>query len=411
MPSVDLVVRTDISQSTRVKQLGAMFDVPIQKTSKCEWHFDAPIDEGEEDWNVGLIVGPSGSGKSSVARELFGDHVDVPLAWKRKSVIDDFDSKRSMEEIARICQAVGFNTIPAWMRPFSVLSTGERFRVEMARRLLECPDPIVVDEFSSVVDRQVAKIGAHAVQKFARRQKRRFVAVTCHYDVIEWLQPDWILEPGTGKFARRSLQRRPQLSCEIARVDHSAWRLFAPYHYLTAELHRAARCFVLFVDGRPAAFSGVLHRPHPRRRDIRGLSRAVTLPDWQGLGLIFHLMGQLAAAYKSLGYRFHTYPAHPGFIRSFDNSPDWALVRPPASFIPKGKSSTLDWGGKVHKHPNARWGPLAGMSAEDRANKTKSSTQGMRPCATFQYAGAAMIVDEAQKLIGEPALSVRLARG
>jgi len=43
MPSVDLVVRTDISQSTRVKQLGAMFDVPIQKTSKCEWHFDAPI--------------------------------------------------------------------------------------------------------------------------------------------------------------------------------------------------------------------------------------------------------------------------------------------------------------------------------------------------------------------------------
>jgi ABC-type ATPase with predicted acetyltransferase domain len=78
------------------------------------------------------------------------------------------------------------------MKPQAVLSNGERFRVDLARRLLELPDPIVVDEFTSVVDRQVAKIGAHAVQKFVRKHNRRFVAATCHYDVVEWLQPDWI---------------------------------------------------------------------------------------------------------------------------------------------------------------------------------------------------------------------------
>lgn len=394
MPSIDLVARTQISRSARVRQLEAMFDVPPAKKSECRWRFDVPIDAG--DWQVGLIVGPSGSGKSSVARELFADRVDVPLDWGGKSVIDDFVRSKSMEEITRVCKAVGFNTIPAWLRPFRVLSTGEQFRVELARRLLELDDPIVVDEFTSVVDRQVAKIGAHAVQKYVRRHKRRFVAVTCHYDVIDWLQPDWILEPATGKFARRSVQPRPGVDAEICRVHHSAWRLFSPFHYLTAELHRSARCFVLFCDGRPASFAGVLHRPHPRTKNIRGVSRAVTLPDWQGLALVFHLLDHLGAAYTALGYRLHTYPAHPGFIRSFDLSSQWALVRKPASFVPTGRTSTLGAAKRT-----GRWGVIGERGG--RRDPRATSSQGLRPCATFRYAGPSMDRAEARRLLGATA--------
>ncbi|MGA8729662.1 MAG: hypothetical protein WB608_13000 [Terracidiphilus sp.] len=79
----------------------------------------------------------------------------------------------------------------------------------LARRLIECGAMVTMDEFRSVVDRQVAKIGAHAVQKFIRRAGTRFVAASCHYDIIEWMQPDWVFEPATMHFARRSLQRRP----------------------------------------------------------------------------------------------------------------------------------------------------------------------------------------------------------
>jgi ABC-type ATPase involved in cell division len=368
MPSIDLVVKTEVSRSSRAQQLSAMFDVPPAESSECRWKFKVPYDK--ENWQVGLIVGPSGAGKTTVARELFGEHVDVPMEWGGKSVIDDFSGDISMEDIAAACQAVGFNTIPSWLRPFAVLSTGERFRVELARRLLECEAPVVVDEFTSVVDRQVAKIGAHAVQKYARREGKQFVAVTCHYDVIDWLQPDWVIEPGIGKFARRSLQRRPELPVEIARVDYAAWRLFAPYHYLTASLHRAANCFCLFVDGEPASFAGVLHRPHPKTRNLKGISRLVTLPDWQGLGLAFVLMDALGAAYKSLGYRLHTYPAHPALIRSMDRSKRWALRRRPGSFVLAGKNST---------------------------NRNK-----LRPCATFAYAGDGMNQKEAMRLTGTP---------
>lgn len=207
MPTIDFELSTELSTSARVKQLAAIFDVPLAERSSLRWKGDFPIDAG--DWSIGMIVGPSGCGKSSIMRNLWGDMPS--LEWAGKSVIDDFAKSLSMEQITGVCQAVGFNTVPAWMRPYQVLSTGERFRVDIARRMLETPidKSIIVDEFTSVVDRQVAKIGSHAVQKWIRKNGRKFVAVTCHYDVLDWLQPDWVLEPATMIFARRQPGARP----------------------------------------------------------------------------------------------------------------------------------------------------------------------------------------------------------
>ena len=337
MRQLDVEVATDLKQTPRVKQLSGMFDVPARDKLTQRWQAELPLDES--DWRVGLIVGPSGSGKSTIARQLFGEA--ATLEWTAGSVCDDFAADYSIEQIAEICQAVGFNTIPSWMKPFGVLSTGEKFRVELARHLLEGGADIMVDEFTSVVDRQVAHIGCQAVQKYVRKHERRFVAVTCHYDVIDWLQPDWTLEPATMTFQWRSLQRRPELNVEIARAPYESWKLFAPFHYLTAELHRGAACFVLFVEGVPASFAGVLHRPHPKAEDIKGVSRLVTLPDYQGLGLAMILVDWLGAAYRAVGLRLHTYPAHPALVRSFDKSPNWVMRKRPGTYSSVSATRTL----------------------------------------------------------------------
>ena len=78
MPSIDIVVRSEIEKTARVRQLGAMFDVPLQDVTKLEWHGSLPIED--DDWRIGLIVGPSGSGKTTIANQLFGAH--VPLEWR-----------------------------------------------------------------------------------------------------------------------------------------------------------------------------------------------------------------------------------------------------------------------------------------------------------------------------------------
>ena len=272
---LDFTMECDLSTSPRVRQLEAMFDCPVKDKATIRYQGDFPYDA--EPWNVGLIVGPSGAGKSTVMQKVFGE--PSVLKWTGKAVIDDFAARLSMEDIAGVCSAVGFNTIPAWMKPYRVLSTGERFRVEIARRMLESGDPIVVDEFTSVVDRQVAKIGSHAVQKWVRKNNRKFVAVTCHYDVVDWLQPDWILEPATMSFARRSVRRRPTLSVDVTRATREAWELFAPFHYMSRDVNFACRFFVLSIDDEPASIAAMMTLPG-KTRDVIACSRLVTLPDW-----------------------------------------------------------------------------------------------------------------------------------
>jgi GNAT superfamily N-acetyltransferase len=360
---IDIAVETPIPDSSRIMQLSAMFDCPVGEKSRVEWHGELPIDN--MDWSVGLIVGPSGAGKTTVARQLFGNKFDVPIEWGAGSVIDDFSESHSIPEITEVCQAVGFNTIPSWMRPYRVLSNGERFRVDLARRLLELEDPIVVDEFTSVVDRQVAQIGAYAVQKYVRRNKRKFVGISCHSDIIPWLEPDWLFEPATMHFARRSLQRRPPLDITICRVPYSAWPMFAPFHYLRADLNRAARCFGLFVENQIASFVGLLPKPVAtgamKGTAITGVSRIVTLPDWQGLGLAFVLCDHLGAAYKAIGKRLRNYPAHPGYVINHRKSSKWQEIKR------AGKYSALSTG------------------------QTESSEGwGGRPCGVFEYVGPAM---------------------
>lgn len=356
----------EITRTQRVEMLETMFEVPI--TEKLTVCLNGEADFEANPWSVGLIVGPSGSGKTLLLNDLFGE--PPSLSWTSRSVIDDFDSSLTMEEISRVCQSVGFNTIPSWLRPYDVLSNGEKFRVETARRMLSNSTPIVIDEFTSVVDRQVACFASHAIQKYMRGNSKKLVVASCHYDIIDWLQPDWLLEPGREcKLTWRSLQPRPPITVTISRVQYSAWKLFREFHYMSQELNKAARCYGLYVGRRIASMCGVLYRPHPKVSDICGFTRMVTLPDFQGLGLAIVLANTVASAYKAMGKRLHSYPNHPAWIRSYQRSKHWLQVKSAGEFSPRrGTTSTVGgFGGKR--------------------------------CAVFMYIGPPMSRVEAERLI------------
>ena len=185
--------------SDRVKAILSDFDMTFDHTKE---DFQGDIDIDGADWCIGAIIGGSGTGKSTIAKELFGSHYVNGYEYTGKSVIDDMPSSASVSDIEQTFSAVGFSSPPSWLKPYSVLSTGEKMRVDLARAILQESDMVVFDEFTSVVDRTIAKTASYAIQKAIRKNGcgKKFVAVSCHKDIQEWLMPDWVYDTDKRSF-------------------------------------------------------------------------------------------------------------------------------------------------------------------------------------------------------------------
>lgn len=327
-----------IGRTARTMQLEGMFELPPSKTSEQTWRVDLPVEE--RDWNIGLVVGPSGTGKSTLVRELWGDQLVTGFDWPaERSVVDGFPADMSIRDIVALLSSVGFSSPPSWLRPYGVLSNGEAFRATVARALAESPDKLVVlDEFTSVVDRTVARIGSAAVAKTVRARGQQLVAATCHYDVEEWLQPDWVYQPHLNEFRWRSVQPRPAITLNVVRCDTSAWKLFGPHHYLSHSLNPSAQCFVGLIEDTPAVFQAVLPFPHAQIRNARRASRLITLPDFQGVGVGARFSDFIASVYKAAGCRFLTTTAHPARVGTLARNPKWRMTSAPRMTPKSGKT-------------------------------------------------------------------------
>jgi ABC-type Mn2+/Zn2+ transport system ATPase subunit len=166
MPHFDIIRECKPEKTFRVESVMGTFDL---QTEHIKEHFVGNI-EPPEKWNVGLIVGRSGSGKTTIARELFGAKVIEKYNYTHESILDDMPKSATMQEITAALNSVGFSSPPSWLKPYSALSNGERMRCDIARAMLENDDFFVFDEFTSVVDRNVAQISSFAIQKAIRKR-------------------------------------------------------------------------------------------------------------------------------------------------------------------------------------------------------------------------------------------------
>jgi energy-coupling factor transporter ATP-binding protein EcfA2 len=346
MQSARVVVSSAVDRTPRVLQLEGLFAVPPTTRAELVWEVQLPLDA--RPWHIGLIVGPSGSGKSTVARHFWPAECARVYDWSPShSVLDAFPADMGIKDIVGLLSSVGFSDPPSWVRPFHVLSTGEQFRVTMARVLAEhtAAAIAVVDEFTSVVDRTVAQIGSAALARTVRQRGQQFIAVTCHEDVDAWLTPDWVYRPDTGEFRWRELQRPPSLRLQVARVYRSAWLRFRRHHYLDTDLNPAALCFVATWQDRPVAFVAALGFPHKHVPGFR-LHRLVCLPDYQGVGIGVALADFISSVLRTRAQHVFRTAAHPAVVAHCARSALWDMVRPskmsPASSV--GESRDLGVG-------------------------------------------------------------------
>jgi hypothetical protein len=166
------------------------FDCAFDGTSKFHpWKLPSKL---PSNFKIGVIVGSSGSGKSTLLKN-FGVE-ESPIWEPNKSIVSHFENP---DDAINKLGSVGLNSVPSWYKPYHVLSNGEKFRADLARKL---KNGAVIDEFTSVVDRNVAKAASMSLARFVKNNNlENIVLSTCHRDILEWLEPDWVLDTDTGE--------------------------------------------------------------------------------------------------------------------------------------------------------------------------------------------------------------------
>lgn len=128
-------------------------------------------------------------------------------------------------------------------------------------------------------------------------------------------------------FQWRERRGRPKVELDIHETTTETWEKFKHLHYLTSELSRSAHCYVAEVAGTPVAFCAIRYQPLSSKAGWM-FHRAVTMPEWQGIGIAMLMFETIAREYQEKPpHRVRVTPRHPGLCRAFARSPLWRCVR------------------------------------------------------------------------------------
>lgn len=291
-----------------------------------------------ERFHIGVIVGASGTGKSTLLRH-FGDP-RVPVWGFNRSIASHFsDAVDASERLA----AAGLMSVPDYVKPYNVLSNGQQFRANLARSL---HDNAVIDEYTSVVDRNVAKAASTAMARYIRKNDiKNVVLATVHRDILEFLEPDWIIDTDRGEWTNGRWLQRPQLALEVFAAHNSIWEYFASYHYLSSKLNKASHSYVALWEGQLVGFVAAMTYPSGTVKNAWREHRLVIHPDYQGFGMGPRLSEIIAQHYIDNGKRYFSKTSHPRLGGYRDSSPLWK---------PTSKNHMKRKDGLIHRE-NMRW--------------------------------------------------------
>jgi ABC-type lipoprotein export system ATPase subunit len=295
---IEVTLQSEVFKTFRCQVAANSLDIDSSK--KSIHHLLIENVRIPEDWNIGLIYGSSGSGKTTMATSLFGNGIFDFEIDEEKPIIDQFPKEYSYEDCANILNGIGLNAVPCWIRPVKTLSNGQKARAIAALLMMQSNDVVFIDEWTSVVDRTVAKAMSLCIHKFAKKHNKKIVLLSCHYDILEWLRPDWLIDCNKQKFELPQsddffFNERESIEFTIREVGRETWRYFSKYHYLSEKLP-AGRLYLygLFHNENQIGFQCFAnYTPHRKgTKIIYHVNRVVVHPDYNGLGLGIKLVNE-----------------------------------------------------------------------------------------------------------------------
>lgn len=329
----NIVVNLECEMGSSFRCQKAADSVNLDPTTKSSHRLEVPVDLS--DFTVGLILGASGSGKTTLAKKLFGEDFTVCAIDGEKPIIDQFDKSLSYEECVNCLTGMGLTSIPCWLRPAKTLSNGQRARAEAALMLSRSSDDItVIDEWTSVVDRTVAKVMSHTIQKEARKSGKKIILMSCHYDVIEWLNPDFIVDCNKQEFVDRkrkgeveSFKRQDTLRLDVRECDKRTWQYFSKYHYLSHNLAPDTKHTYGVFEGKNQIGFCAFTRYAFKNPKMLHSNRVVIHPDYVGLGLGIKMVDLAAAELSSRGYEIRAKFTSVAMLKARIKNKNWQLLK------------------------------------------------------------------------------------
>lgn len=299
-----VLLQSQPSESFRCTKAAQSLDINVAEKLKHELVIEADL---QTDFSIGMIIGNSGSGKTTLAKSIFGENVFKERLDASRPVIEQFPDSMSYEECSDMLNGIGLTSVPCWIRPASTLSNGQKARAEAALALCSEDKLVVIDEWTSVVDRTVAKVMSHCLSKFSKKfSDKKIILISCHFDIIDWINPDWIIDCNKQEYTDRRLlrpdfKRSEKLAFDIRSTTWHPWRMFAKYHYLSHNILAASKCFGLFHGSQQIGF-GAYTSYLPGRQNILYSNRVVIHPDYCGFGLGLKFVNMTASHLKGQGF-------------------------------------------------------------------------------------------------------------
>jgi len=311
---INLSYKTKTDITDRTIAVAEAFGLGVDEAQRHIVYDNVELKIGPKD--IVYITGESGSGKSVLLKAIEKDIKRNPKLGEAINIADiqlDPDKPlidtvgNTVEAGLELLSRVGLNDAFLFVRRYSQLSDGQKYRYRVAKLIESGAQFWVMDEFAATLDRDTAKIVAFNVQKLARQLGKAVLAATTHTDLLQDLKPSIHIHKRFGKEIQVQYHpNEPLKQCSLLqqiRIEEgskSDYKALADFHYRShhvgavRKVFRAVRgdeiCGVI-VYSYPAIATSGRRKVLPKmgipelNQKLSNIMRVVVHPKYRTVGL------------------------------------------------------------------------------------------------------------------------------